>query len=126
MEKFAKIFLIIVIVFVAFVVLIIATAPENSQTIQANKQNGEPKWLLKEWEYGEKYPYTLDDLTINCKASAVWLEDVNGNKYALNGFAKSMLKNDKKYKGTTDAILKKGMADLYLPNDALKICLPVN
>ncbi len=68
--------------------------------------------LLKS-EYGDKYPYRIDDLTVYCQGSAVWFEDNNGNKYALNDVAKNLLKNNKKYKGDTSLILKEGMHDLY-------------
>lgn len=99
-----------------------------TQTNDSNKKSqiDESKWLLKEWEHGDKYPYTKDDLSLYCKDSAVWIEDFEGNKYALNGIAKSLLKNEKKYKGGTDLILKSGMQDLYSPDEALGFCLQVN
>lgn len=99
-----------------------------TQTTDSNKKSqiDESKWLLKEWEHGEKYPYIKDDLSLYCKDSAVWIEDFEGNKYALNGIAKSLLKNEKNYKGGTDLILKKDMQDLYSPEEALKFCLQVN
>lgn len=101
----------------------------NQQPEQVNSKisnpNDEAKWLLTENEFGEKYPYTVDQLSIYCQKEAVWLEDVEGNKYALNGIAKSFLKGDKKYKGGTDLILKQGMPDLYSPTEALGFCLRI-
>lgn len=85
----------------------------------------EPKWLLKEVEYGAKYPYSEDGLSLYCEDSAIWLETVEGFKYALNSSATELLKNEKNYKGKTDLILKNGMTDLYTEDEALKICLPV-
>ena len=102
-------------------VLAIAISSENPKPESAAKD--EAAWLIKFWEYGENYPYSIDDLTIMCQASAVWLENTNGDKYALNGIAKSMFKNDKKYKGGTDLILKPGKTDLFTPAEAAQRCL---
>lgn len=117
-----KIFFIMAILFVSL------TFYGCTQTNDSNKKSqiDESKWLLKEWEHGDKYPYIKDDLSLYCKDSAVWIEDFEGNKYALNGIAKSLLKNEKNYKGGTDLILKSGMQDLYSPDEALSFCLQVN
>ena len=68
----------------------------------------EPKWLLKEVEYGAKYPYSEDGLSLYCEDSAIWLETVEGFKYALNSSATELLKNEKNYKGKAGTILASG------------------
>ena len=120
LKTFAKIFCSIVAI-LAILVIAICLTPDNKK--EETTQTNNAQYLIKENEHGKNYPYTKDDLMVVCKKSAVWLEDVEGNKYALNGIAKNMLKSDSKYKGGTDLILKNGMVDLYTPNDALKFCI---
>ncbi|GEM_PF-5578801 len=98
---------------------------KTSQTPESQTTNNENAWLITEDEHPNNYPYTVNYLSCYCKDSAVWLEDVEGNKYALNGLAMNLLKNEKNYKGTTNLILKKNKSDLYTPEETLKICMPV-
>ena len=123
LRKFAKVFCSIVAV-LAILVIAICLMPDNKK--EETAQTNDIRYLIQANEHGEKYPYTKDDLMVVCKKSAVWLQDIEGNEYALNGIAKSMLKDDKKYKGGTDLILKKGMSDLYTPTEAFEFCVRVD
>lgn len=131
MNTLKKVFLITSLVVTGLIMLILAIAiSSDSETpVTTNKEitakNDEGAWLIKSWEYGEKYPYIKDDLVIMCKDSAIWLEDIDGGKYALNGIAKSMLKNEKKYQGGTEKLLKPGKIDLLTIPEAEQRCLRV-
>lgn len=124
MKKFAIFLSFIVLFFIILVFVVINddSAPKS----ETGKKQDEAEWLIKQWEYGEKYPYKIDELMLYCKGDAVWFEDIEGKKYALNGTAKSYLKNDKNYKGDTEAILKPGAADLFTPDVAFGKCLRIN
>ena len=83
-------------------------------------------YRITQKEYGEYYPYTIDNLKLKCSGQAVWVEDDSGNKYAVNGMAYAELsqKGDEKLKGYTTAISKNKPAvhdDLIL-NKGLEIC----
>ena len=127
MKKFAKIFLIISTTFLLAVILIIETAQKDTPKVNKSEtqtQNEDtPKWLIAEHDYGENYPYTKYYLTIYAYNNGVWLEDNYGNKYALNGIAINLLKNNKKYKGSTALILKSGKVDLFSAEEALKYAI---
>lgn len=127
MEKFAKISLIIVTTFSLIVILIVAMAQKQTPDVGKNEtqtQNEDaPKSFIAEHDYGENYPYTEYYLTIYAYNNGVWLEDDFGNKYALNEIAINLLKDNKKYKGTTAVILKAGKVDLFSPEEALKYAI---
>lgn len=113
-------------IFSSFIVLlaILSLCGCNSQSQNENQtQNNEAAWLIVEHEHGQNYPYVKDTLTLYCYNNGVWLEDVDGNKYALNGIAINLLKNNQQYKGTTEKILKQGKSDLYTPDEAMQHCL---
>ncbi len=122
-------FLIIMSIIVCFFVfLVFISSSENTDTKKASQN--EAKWALNKATLGEKYPYTIDDLILRCeftnrydKSLAIWLEDIEGNKYGLNGSAKTKFLNDKKYKGYSDLILKENKSDLYSGKEAENICL---
>lgn len=61
-------------------------------------------------EFGEKYPYTIDNLRLLCEKNAVWLMDSKGYKYPLNG---SAINEFKGLRGTKDIkqILKSNRED---------------
>lgn len=96
MEKFARIFLISAAIFAALVILIIAAAPDNEQNVITRK------------EYGDKYPFTIDNLSLYCENSAVYMKDKKLNIYPLNGLAKS------KFKGHSNL---KSLEDIWLIDD---------
>lgn len=56
--------------------------------------------------YGEKYPYTVENLTLKCENEAVWLVDDNNNLYAVNGLAAGKLSGESNYKGYSTEISK--------------------
>lgn len=109
--------------FFVFIVFISATDTKKAPDDGA-------KWALKKDDFGEKYPYKIDELILRCeptnrtnKTLALWLEDIEGNKYGLNGNAQTKFSNDKTYKGYSDIILKDKMNDLYSIKEAEIICL---
>ena len=79
--------------------------------------------LLNIEKLGEKYPYTIDNMELKCSPiNAVWIKSESGEKYALNGNAINNLKNDPKYKGTTNLILKQNKNDFDILQQGFKIC----
>ena len=77
---------------------------------------------------GDKYPYTVDNVRIQCAAdypNAVYIIDKNKYKYAVNGNANqyfTTIKPDKYYKGYTTKILKNGLSDTEILQIGLKAC----
>lgn len=94
----------------------------NNNAATTQSDNNSPQWIIAEHEYGEKYPYNEYYLELYCYKEAVWFEDSAGNQYSINGIAKSLLKNNPKYKGGTEKILKNGMLDLFTPTEAMNRC----
>ncbi len=113
--KNVKYFFISVLVafFIFFVIVMIAATGENSK-VSAN--------LLTVAKYGEKYPYTIDNLELKCSVDAVWVETKTGDKYALNGLAINKLNKDSQYKGDTNQILKNGFSDVDFMFKGFDIC----
>lgn len=122
-------FLIVISMLVGFIILLVfISTTENPDTKKASQN--EAKWSLNKAIFGEKYPYTIDDLILRCeptnlqnKTLALWLEDIEGNKYGLNGNAQTKFVNDKKYKGYSDLILQENKSDLYYGKEAESVCL---
>lgn len=105
----------LVVFFLFFVIVMIAATSDETPK--------EPENLLSVAKYGEKYPYTIDNLELKCSpVDAVWVETQNGDKYALNGLATNKLNNDPQYKGNTNLILKKGFSDIEFLNKGFDIC----
>lgn len=105
----------LVVFFLFFAIVMIAATSEETPK--------EPENLLSVAKYGEKYPYTIDNLELKCSpVDAVWVETQNGDKYALNGLAANKLNNDPQYKGNTNLILKKGFFDIEFLNKGFDIC----
>ena len=44
-------------------------------------------------DYGSRWPFTVDSVTLHCENDAVWVE-TGGQKYALNGWASTYLDDD--------------------------------
>lgn len=106
-----KIFITIGVLYVIFSILIIASTDKTNPNVLTVK------------EYGEKYPYTIDNVELFCRpVDAVYIETKNGEKYALNGLAMNLLKNDPKYKGNTNAILKPTKTDVEFLNKGFELC----
>lgn len=76
-----------------------------------NNEDKNPNLLTVE-KYGESYPYTIDNMELKCSLSAVWVETQSGEKYALNGLAINLLKDDPLFKGDTKQILKPNKTDI--------------
>ena len=110
MNKLFKYFLITIasiaglFVFIA-IIGIISCALDNgfSDEIESIPEN-----LINKAKYGEKYPYTIDNLELKCEDNAVWVEDSSGNKYAINGLAyiRFTQLGEESFKGYTKDILK--------------------
>ena len=112
--KYFSISMLVVFFLFFTIVMIAATSDETPK---------EPENLLSVAKYGEKYPYTIDNLELKCSpVDAVWVETQNGDKYALNGLATNKLNNDPQYKGNTNLILKKGFSDIEFLNKGFDIC----
>lgn len=112
--KYFSISMLVVFFLFFAIVMIAATSDETPK---------EPENLLSVAKYGEKYPYTIDNLELKCSpVDAVWVETQNGDKYALNGLATNKLNNDTQYKGNTNLILKKGFSDIEFLNKGFDIC----
>jgi retron-type reverse transcriptase len=110
MEKFAKIFLITMVLLAIFIVAAIIT-PTNHKQISVRK-------------YGDKYPFNIDNLTLYCENAAVWVIDKQNNIYPLNAAGYDKFKNH----AGTDKILNFNTQnpqwqnlDLII-NDGLKLC----
>ena len=105
-----------VCILIATLVLIYLFIPNN------NKNNNT---ITKE-QYGDSYPYTIDNLELKCNGYAVWVVDSNGYKYALNGQAYSELQQngDTKLKGYTNLISKDApvVNDNNILEKGLSIC----
>lgn len=112
--KYFSISMLVVFFLFFAIVMIAATSDETPK---------KPENLLSVAKYGEKYPYTIDNLELKCSpVDAVWVETQNGDKYALNGLATNKLNNDPQYKGNTNLILKKGFSDIEFLNKGFDIC----
>lgn len=74
--------------------------------VEATKAENEAKHLITKEKFGENYPFTIDNLTLKCENDAVWVEDSEHNKYALNGLADTEFKGREDYKGYTTSIEK--------------------
>lgn len=70
MKNLAKIFLFIVVLFAIFVIAAII-APVNHKEISVAN-------------FGNKYPFNIDNLTLYCENAAVWVQDSKNNIYPLN------------------------------------------
>lgn len=78
-------------------------------------------------EYGENYPYTIDNLTLKVAENypnAIYVEDESGNKFAVNGNGcvyLTQIKKDKKFIGYTTEILKSGETDTLILLEGFRI-----
>lgn len=111
-----KIFIGLGIAYVFFAVILGAT---NTHT----KKEIENPNLLTVAKLGDDYPYTIDNVELKCSpVDAVWVETRSGEKYALNGLAMNLLKDDPSYKGDTNQILKSNKTDFDFLNKGFEIC----
>lgn len=105
----------LVVFFLFFAIVMIAATSEETPK--------EPENLLSVAKYGEKYPYTIDNLELKCSpVDAVWVEAQNGDIYALNGLAMNKFNKDPRYKGNTKQILKKEFTDIEFMIKGFDIC----
>ena len=110
--------IILLIIIILIFGIILAIKDGNS-----NEVYKDPSVITME-EYGEEYPYTIDNIKIKCEDDAVWVEDSALNKYGLNGLAENKLKNRKDYKGYTNPnnILIEGKTDSWVLNKGFELC----
>lgn len=104
----------IAIIFLVLILIYLFLPNNNSSNIITKEQ------------YGDSYPYMIDNLELKCNGYAVWVVDSNGYKYALNGQAYSELQQngDTKLKGYTNLISKNAPAvnDNNILEKGLSIC----
>lgn len=111
-----KIFITLGIFYLFFMILMFA-ATSNDEPENKNSN------ILTIREYGDKYPYTIDNLELKCSpVNAVWVETTSGEKYSLNGNAMNLLKSDSTHKGSTNLILKKDKTDIEILNKGFELC----
>ena len=115
LKQILKWVLIIFVIFIVMAIIMMFTF-DGSSDINYNPA------LITISQYGEDYPYTIDNLTLKCDNQAVWVEDTALNKYALNGLAYSKLQTLPDFKGYSAEILIKGKSDFNFINKGLEFC----
>lgn len=95
---------VVLVAIIFMLVLIVIMLFVDNGSISASTTDNPSKITVE--KYGEKYPFTIDNLVLKCENEAVWVEDDALNKYALNSLADRKFSGRDDYKGYTTSIEK--------------------